>query len=85
MIEAYEAGTAPAFELYGLGFEHKHLPELQTILQAHAAADVRALGRQLSAGHAGERAAAPRYAAGQADRARPRGGAGQALRRRQAA
>src|SRR3954467_5525655 len=29
MIEAYEAGTAPAFELYGLGFEHKHLPELQ--------------------------------------------------------
>lgn len=30
MIEAYEAGTAPAFELYGLGLEHKHLPELQT-------------------------------------------------------
>lgn len=30
MIEAYEAGTAPAFELYGLGFEHKHLPEMQT-------------------------------------------------------
>ncbi len=29
MIEAYEAGTAPSFELYGLGFEHKHLPELQ--------------------------------------------------------
>jgi N-acetyl-gamma-glutamyl-phosphate reductase len=29
MIEAYEAGTAPAFELYGLGLEHKHLPELQ--------------------------------------------------------
>lgn len=29
MIEAYAAGTAPAFELYGLGFEHKHLPELQ--------------------------------------------------------
>ena len=29
MIEAYEAGMAPAFELYGLGFEHKHLPELQ--------------------------------------------------------
>src|SRR5438105_12744357 len=29
MIEAHEAGTAPAFELYGLGFEHKHLPELQ--------------------------------------------------------
>lgn len=29
MIEAHEAGSAPAFELYGLGFEHKHLPELQ--------------------------------------------------------
>ncbi len=29
MIEAYEAGTAPAFELYGLGLKHKHLPELQ--------------------------------------------------------
>jgi N-acetyl-gamma-glutamyl-phosphate reductase len=29
MIQAYEAGTAPAFELYGLGFEHKHVPELQ--------------------------------------------------------
>jgi N-acetyl-gamma-glutamyl-phosphate reductase len=29
MIEAYEAGTAPDFELYGLGLEHKHVPELQ--------------------------------------------------------
>ncbi len=29
MIEAYETGKAPLFELYGLGFEHKHLPELQ--------------------------------------------------------
>jgi N-acetyl-gamma-glutamyl-phosphate reductase len=29
MIEAYEAATAPAFELYGLAFEHKHLPETQ--------------------------------------------------------
>lgn len=29
MIEAHEAGKAPAFELYGLSFEHKHLPELQ--------------------------------------------------------
>jgi N-acetyl-gamma-glutamyl-phosphate reductase len=28
MIEAYEAGTAPAFELYGLSLEHKHLPEI---------------------------------------------------------
>src|SRR5262249_56258321 len=29
MIEAYQAGRAPSFELYGLTFEHKHLPELQ--------------------------------------------------------
>jgi len=29
MIASFEAGTAPAFELYGLGFEHKHIPELQ--------------------------------------------------------
>jgi N-acetyl-gamma-glutamyl-phosphate reductase len=29
MIEAYEAGTAPAFELYGLGLEHKHMAEMQ--------------------------------------------------------
>lgn len=29
MIESYDAGTAPSFELYGLGLEHKHVPELQ--------------------------------------------------------
>jgi N-acetyl-gamma-glutamyl-phosphate reductase len=29
MIESYQAGTAPSFELYGLGLEHKHVPELQ--------------------------------------------------------
>jgi N-acetyl-gamma-glutamyl-phosphate reductase len=29
MIERFEGGAAPAFELYGLGFEHKHLPETQ--------------------------------------------------------
>ena len=28
MIEAYEAGSAPAFELYALALEHKHLPEI---------------------------------------------------------
>lgn len=28
MIEAYESGTAPAFELYGLELTHKHLPEI---------------------------------------------------------
>ena len=28
MIEAYEAGTAPPMELYGLGLKHKHIPEI---------------------------------------------------------
>ncbi|MFL5150794.1 MAG: N-acetyl-gamma-glutamyl-phosphate reductase, partial [Microvirga sp.] len=28
-IEAFESGAAPAFELYGLSLEHKHLPETQ--------------------------------------------------------
>jgi N-acetyl-gamma-glutamyl-phosphate reductase len=28
MIEAYEKGDAPAFEIYGLGLKHKHLPEI---------------------------------------------------------
>jgi N-acetyl-gamma-glutamyl-phosphate reductase len=29
MIEGYEAGTAPPFELYALGLDHKHLPEIE--------------------------------------------------------
>jgi N-acetyl-gamma-glutamyl-phosphate reductase len=29
MIEAYEGGRAASFELYGLGLDHKHIPELQ--------------------------------------------------------
>lgn len=29
MIEAFEGGTAPAFEVYGLRLEHKHVPELE--------------------------------------------------------
>ncbi len=28
MIEAYEAGHAPPYELYALGLKHKHLPEI---------------------------------------------------------
>jgi N-acetyl-gamma-glutamyl-phosphate reductase len=28
MIEAYQKGNAPPFEVYGLGLEHKHLPEI---------------------------------------------------------
>jgi N-acetyl-gamma-glutamyl-phosphate reductase len=33
MIASFQDGTAPAFEIYGLGFEHKHVPETQ--LYAH--------------------------------------------------
>lgn len=28
MIEAYEKGLAPAFELYGMDLKHKHIPEI---------------------------------------------------------
>jgi N-acetyl-gamma-glutamyl-phosphate reductase len=28
MMEAYEAGQAPPFELYALGLKHKHIPEI---------------------------------------------------------
>lgn len=28
MIEAHEKGKAPAYEVYGLGLKHKHLPEI---------------------------------------------------------
>ena len=28
MIEAYEGGSAPAYELYALGLKHKHIPEI---------------------------------------------------------
>jgi N-acetyl-gamma-glutamyl-phosphate reductase len=28
MIEDYETGTAPAYELYALGLKHKHIPEI---------------------------------------------------------
>jgi N-acetyl-gamma-glutamyl-phosphate reductase len=29
MIEAYESGKAPPFELYGLALKHKHMPEVE--------------------------------------------------------
>ena len=31
MIDAYEAGQAPLFELYGLGLNHKHIPEIMAL------------------------------------------------------
>ena len=36
MIESYDKGIAPAFELYGLGLEHKHVAELLSEAQATA-------------------------------------------------
>jgi N-acetyl-gamma-glutamyl-phosphate reductase len=33
MMEAHERTGGPAFELYGLGLDHKHLPELRTYAQ----------------------------------------------------
>jgi N-acetyl-gamma-glutamyl-phosphate reductase len=29
MIEAFESGRAPSFEVYGLALDHKHLPEIE--------------------------------------------------------
>ncbi len=31
MMEAYESGSAPAFELYALGLSHKHIPEIMAL------------------------------------------------------
>ena len=42
MIEAYETGKAPAFELYALGLEHKHMPEIQVYSGLDRAADLHA-------------------------------------------
>ena len=61
MIEAYETGKAPAFELYGLGLEHKHMPEIQLYSGLDRPADFRAVGWQLPAGNAGQRAVASRH------------------------
>jgi len=36
MIEAYEKGAAPDFELYALGLEHKHLPEIMAYAKLSA-------------------------------------------------
>jgi N-acetyl-gamma-glutamyl-phosphate reductase len=37
MIDAYEKGEAPAFELYALTLEHKHLPEIAAFARLSAA------------------------------------------------
>ena len=81
MIADFEGGTAPSFELYGLGFEHKHLPETQLYAKlTRRPIFVPSVGNY-PAGHAGVGAAASRHAARQAERRRPARGAGAALRR----
>ena len=70
MIEAYESGRAPAFELYGLALEHKHVPEIQTYSGLAARPLFVPSVGNFPAGDAGQRSAASRRAAGQAERRR---------------
>ena len=70
MIAAHEQDGGPAFELYGLGLEHKHVPETRTLCRPHPAADLRALGRAFPPGDAGLGAAASGRSAGAAGRRR---------------
>ena len=84
MIEAYESGRAPAFELYGLTLEHKHMPEIQLYSGLSARPLFSPFGRQFPPGDAGRRAVASRRAAGQAEGRRPRPCVQEALSRSQA-
>ena len=84
MIEAYEAEQAPPFELYALGFEHKHLPEIAAFARLSAAAAVRAVGREFPARNAGLDSAPSRRAAGAAQGGGSGSGFGAPLRGRQA-
>ena len=63
MIEAHDRDGGPAFELYALGLEHKHVAETQLYSRADPAADLRAVGRAFPPGHAGLGAAASRRSA----------------------
>ena len=68
MIEAYETGKAPAFELYAPWPRAQAHAGDRALFRPDAAADLRALGRQFPPGHAGQRAPASRRAAGEAQR-----------------
>ena len=70
MIAAHDHDGGPAFELYALGLEHKHVAGDPEIRRAHPAADLRAVGRAFPPGDAGLGAAASRHAAGEALRRR---------------
>ena len=71
MIEAYETGKAPAFELYGLQLEHKHMPEIQLYSGLTARPIFLPSVGELPPGDAGQRSVASRRAAGQAEGRRP--------------
>ena len=79
MIEDYESGRAPAFVLYGLGLEHKHVPEIEAYSGLTARPLFSRLGRQFSTRHAGERSVAPGCVAGAAERRRSARGAGSGI------
>ncbi len=79
MIEAYVAKKAPAFDLYALGLEHKHLPEIERYGKITRRPVVRSVRRQFPPGHAGQHSALPRRASWKAERGRHRGGAGPPL------
>jgi len=68
MITAHESTGGPAFELYALGLEHKHVPEIQLYAGLTRRPIFCARGGTLSPGHAGLGAAAPGHPAGQAER-----------------
>ena len=84
MIETYDAGTAPSFELYGLGMAHKHVPELQKFsLLSRRPIFVPSVGN-FRAGHACVGAAAFGDAQGYAKDCRAQRDPGQPLRRQYA-
>ena len=81
MIAAHDSAGGPAFEVYALGLEHKHVPETEFYSRADAAADFCALGRPFPPGHAGVGAAPPRHVAWEAARRRSLRGISSALSR----
>ena len=75
MIEDYEAGTCAVVRALRACARAQAHPRAVALFGAHAAADLRAVRRQLPPGHAGVDPAASRCAAGQALPARPGAGA----------
>ena len=80
MIEASRTAGAPSSNSTVSASSTSTCRRSQLYSEPDAAADLRAVGRQFPAGHAGLGAAASRHAAGQAQRSRSARGAGQALR-----